>query len=135
MRHNQRIALAAGVGLAASLAVPVGSAHAISGGKAASSAPWAVQVCNDGRFACMGTLLTNRWVLTAYHCYDDEPGKMSVRVGSVRIGHGSTVDVPRIRHMETDGVDDVARHCSGWPSRSRRRTSSSRTPTREKVPS
>ena len=49
MRHNQRIAIAAGVGLAAALAVPVGSAHAISGGKAVSSAPWAVQVHNtDG---------------------------------------------------------------------------------------
>ncbi|MFF4508805.1 S1 family peptidase [Streptomyces sp. NPDC001401] len=108
MRHNQRIAIAAGVGLAATLAVPVGSAHAISGGQAASPAPWAVQVYNNGRFACTGTMLTNRWVLTAYHCYDDEPGRMSVRVGSVRIGHGSKADVTKIRHMETDGVDDVA---------------------------
>src|SRR5881409_528847 len=65
MRHNQRIAIAAGVGLAATLAIPVASAHAISGGKAASSAPWAVQVYNNGRFACTGAMLTDRWVLTA----------------------------------------------------------------------
>ena len=59
MRHNQRIAIAAGAGLDAALAVPVGSAHAISGGKAVPSAPWAVQVYNNGRFACTGTMLTN----------------------------------------------------------------------------
>ena len=61
--------------------------------------PWAVQVYNHGRFACTGTMLTNRWMLTAYHCYDDETGRMSVRVGSVRIGHSTKVDVTKSRHL------------------------------------
>jgi secreted trypsin-like serine protease len=108
MRHHQRIAITAGIGLAAVFAVPIGSAHAIGGGAAVSSAPWAVQVYNKGRFACTGAMLTDRWVLTAYHCYNDDPGKMTVRVGSVRIGHGAKVTVTRIRHLDTDGIDDVA---------------------------
>lgn len=108
MRHQQRLALAAGLGLSASLALPAVSAHAISGGAAVASAPWAVQVYADGRFACTGTVLSDRWVLTAYHCYNDAPGKMSVRVGSPRIGHGTPVAVTKIEHLDTDGLDDVA---------------------------
>ncbi|MGJ5895211.1 S1 family peptidase [Streptomyces niveiscabiei] len=109
MRHNQRLAIAAGLGLAVACAIPAGSAHAISGGTEVSSAPWAVQVYNNGRFACTGTMLTDRWVLTAYHCYNDEPGKMSVRVGDPRIGHGTKADVTAIRHLDdTDHLDDVA---------------------------
>jgi len=108
MRHQQRLAIAAGLGLAATFAVPAVSAHAISGGSAVRTAPWAVQVYNNGRFTCTGTMLTDRWVLTAYHCYNDEPGKMTVRVGSVRIGHGTKAAVTKIRHLETDGLDDVA---------------------------
>ncbi|MGX9891608.1 S1 family peptidase [Streptomyces sp. NPDC002276] len=108
MRHHHRVTIAAGIGLAATIALPISSAHAISGGRAVTSAPWAVQVYNDGHFACTGTMLTDRWVLTAYHCYNDHPGKMSVRVGSVRIGHGVKADVAKIRHLNTNGVDDVA---------------------------
>ncbi|KPH97405.1 peptidase S1 and S6 chymotrypsin/Hap [Actinobacteria bacterium OK074] len=108
MRHHQRLAVAAGVGLIAAAALPIDAAHAISGGTAVRSAPWAVQVYGDGQFACTGTMLNDRWVLTAYHCYLDDPGKMSVRIGSVRYGHGVKVDVTKIRHLNTDGVDDVA---------------------------
>ncbi|MFJ9565195.1 S1 family peptidase [Streptomyces fuscichromogenes] len=108
MRHHRRLAVTAGVGLAVACALPSAAAHAISGGRPVSSAPWAVQVYNDGHFACTGTMLTDRWVLTAYHCYNDDPGTMSVRVGSVRIGHGTEVTVTKIRHLDTDGVDDVA---------------------------
>ncbi|MFJ9894791.1 S1 family peptidase [Streptomyces sp. NPDC091280] len=108
MRHRQRLATAAVIGLAAAFAVPATSAHAISGGRAVHAAPWAVQVYSDGRFACTGTMLSDRWVLTAYHCYNDEPARMTVRIASVRIGHGVKADVTRIRHMESDGLDDVA---------------------------
>lgn len=108
MRHHHRVTIAAGIGLAATMALPLTSAHAISGGRAVASAPWAVQVYNDGHFACTGTMLTDRWVLTAYHCYNDDPGRMTVRIASVRIGHGVKADVTKIRHLETNGVDDVA---------------------------
>ncbi|MFJ3800030.1 S1 family peptidase [Streptomyces sp. NPDC090088] len=108
MRHHHRVTIAAGIGLAVTVALPLTSAHAISGGRAVVSAPWSVQVYDNGRFTCTGTMLTDRWVLTAYHCYDDHPGKVSVRVGSVRIGHGAKANVTKIRHLETDGVDDVA---------------------------
>lgn len=108
MRHHQRVAIAAGIGLAVTMTLPLTSAHAISGGSAVRSAPWAVQVYNNGHFACTGTMLTDRWVLTAYHCYNDDPGRMSVRIASVRLGHGVKADVTKIRHLETDGLDDVA---------------------------
>lgn len=108
MRHHHRVTIAAGIGLAATMALPLSSAHAISGGQAVTSAPWTVQVYSNGHMACTGTILTDRWVLTAYHCYLDKPGKMSVRVGSVRIGHGVKADVTKIRHLDTDGLDDVA---------------------------
>ncbi|MFG2961298.1 S1 family peptidase [Streptomyces sp. NPDC048291] len=108
MDHRQRLAAVSGIALAATLVIPLSAAHAISDGAAVRSAPWAVQVYADGHFACTGTMLTDRWVLTAYHCYNDEPAKMSVRVGSVRIGHGTKADVTEIRHLDTDGLDDVA---------------------------
>ncbi|MEU9456979.1 DUF1986 domain-containing protein [Streptomyces sp. NPDC048277] len=107
MRHYQRLAVAACAGLAVTCALPGGTAQAISGGRPASAAPWAVQVYSDGHYACTGTMLTDRWVLTAYHCYSDIPGRMSVRIGSVRYGHGVQVKVTQIRHMDSDGVDDV----------------------------
>jgi hypothetical protein len=93
---------AAVAALAASFAVP-SAAHAIGGGKAVRSAPWSVQVYADGRIACSGSMLTDRWVITAAHCYQDKPGKMSVRVGDVRVGHGVKVSVAKMRWK-----DDVA---------------------------
>jgi hypothetical protein len=61
LRHQQRLAVAAGIGLAAAFAVPTVSAQAI-GGTAAPSAPRAVQVHPDGRSARTGTMLTDHWV-------------------------------------------------------------------------
>lgn len=87
---------AAVVVLAASFAVP-SAAHAIGGGQAVKAAPWAVQVYNNGQLGCSGSMLTDRWVLTAAHCYQDRPGKMSVRVGDVRTGHGVKVAVVKMR--------------------------------------
>ncbi|TQE27172.1 trypsin-like serine protease [Streptomyces ipomoeae] len=96
------VVAAAVVALGASFAMP-SAAHAIGGGQAVEVAPWAVQVYNNGQFACTGTMLTDRWVLTAAHCYQDRPGKMTVRVGDVRIGHGVKVAVAKTRWK-----DDVA---------------------------
>ncbi|MGW5658036.1 S1 family peptidase [Streptomyces humi] len=97
MRQPRGIVAVAGAAAVAGavLAVPT-AAYAIDGGAAVRSAPWAVQVYNNGAFACTGTVIGSRWVLTAYHCYDDQPGKMSVRVGDVRIGHGVKADVSKI---------------------------------------
>ncbi|MDG4830318.1 trypsin-like serine protease [Solwaraspora sp. WMMD1047] len=52
----------------------------IIGGSTVSSAPWAAAVFQNGSFACSGSIIASRWVLTARHCIG---GTMSVRVGSV----------------------------------------------------
>nr|MDT0656471.1 DUF1986 domain-containing protein [Micromonospora sp. DSM 115978] len=63
----------------------------IIGGSTVSSAPWAAAVFQNGSFACSGSIIAARWVLTARHCIG---GSMSVRVGSVyRASGGTTASV------------------------------------------
>jgi len=62
----------------------------IIGGGTVSSAPWAAQVYTNGRFTCSGTIIAARWVLTAHHCVQPN---LSVRVGNVRLGSGTTANV------------------------------------------
>ncbi|TDB94756.1 trypsin-like serine protease [Micromonospora fluostatini] len=59
----------------------------IIGGSLVSSAPWAAAVFQNGSFACSGSIIAPRWVLTAAHCLG---GSMSVRVGSVYYASGGT---------------------------------------------
>ncbi|XRQ08578.1 S1 family peptidase [Actinomadura welshii] len=73
-------------------------AHAIVGGAVAAPVPWGAQVYTDepGRpmdgFACTGTVIAPRWVLTARHCIDPDDG-MRVRIGSNGFGAGTEVRV------------------------------------------
>lgn len=61
----------------------------IIGGEVVSDAPWAAAVFNDGGFNCSGSLIAERYVLTAAHCLLSD--SMSVRVGSVYYADGGTV--------------------------------------------
>jgi hypothetical protein len=93
-----RRALAALSTVAAVLTTAPTVAHAdagptIIGGDTVASAPWAVQVLQNGNPLCSGTIIAARWVLTANHCVT--PG-MSVRVGDVRLGSGTLVAVTRV---------------------------------------
>jgi secreted trypsin-like serine protease len=60
----------------------------IIGGEVVSDAPWAAAVFNDGNFNCSGSLIAERYVLTAAHCVLSD--NMSVRVGSVYYADGGT---------------------------------------------
>jgi hypothetical protein len=94
-----RLVLAAlGTAAAAALVIVPNLAHAddvqpkIIGGGTVSSAPWSAQVLTNGRFTCSGTIIAPRWVLTARHCVQSN---MSVRVGNVRLGSGTSATVVR----------------------------------------
>jgi hypothetical protein len=67
----------------------------IIGGRPVAAAPWAVQM-NGG---CSGSIIGPRWVLSAWHCYEDDPGSArSVRVGDVRLGRGQVANIKQIHH-------------------------------------
>jgi secreted trypsin-like serine protease len=94
-----RLVLAAvGTTAAAALVIVPNLAHAddvhsnIIGGDTVASAPWSAQVLTNGRFTCSGTIIAPTWVLTARHCIQPH---MSVRVGDVRLGSGTTATVVR----------------------------------------
>ncbi|HEX7660492.1 MAG TPA: trypsin-like serine protease [Pseudonocardiaceae bacterium] len=64
----------------------------ILGGGNAQNAPWAAQISWNGiGFECTGTVVAPTWVLTAGHCVS--AGAMTVQVGSVELGQGSTIEV------------------------------------------
>jgi secreted trypsin-like serine protease len=61
----------------------------IIGGDTVTEAPWAAAVFNDGSFNCSGSLVAERYVLTANHCILSD--RMTVRVGSVLRASGGVV--------------------------------------------
>ncbi|XP_017896541.1 PREDICTED: brain-specific serine protease 4 isoform X1 [Capra hircus] len=64
----------------------------IVGGEDSSDAewPWVVSIRKNGTHHCAGSLLTNRWVLTAAHCFKDnldKPTQFSVLLGAWQLGN------------------------------------------------
>jgi secreted trypsin-like serine protease len=97
--RNRLIVAALGTAAAAALVITATGARAdetpgtkIIGGGTVASAPWAAQVLANGSFTCSGTIIAPQWVLTAKHCVS---GSMSVRVGNVKLGSGTTATVVR----------------------------------------
>jgi secreted trypsin-like serine protease len=78
--------------LAAPAALADNSQPMIIGGGTVSSAPWGAQVYVGGAFNCSGTIIAPQWVLTARHCAGSS---MSVRVGNVNLGQGTSRTVDR----------------------------------------
>ncbi|RJQ76734.1 hypothetical protein D5S17_16865 [Pseudonocardiaceae bacterium YIM PH 21723] len=76
----------------------------IGNGELASQAeaPWAVAMLLDGRLNCTGSLIAERWVLTAKHC--DHPG-YEFRIGNVDYAKGAVrKPVKTVLHPDTDLV-------------------------------
>jgi secreted trypsin-like serine protease len=78
--------------LAAPAALASPAEPMIIGGGTVSSAPWGAQVYVGGSFNCSGTIIASQWVLTARHC---SGSSMSVRVGNVNLGQGTSRTVDR----------------------------------------
>lgn len=87
IRLTMAIVATALVGAFVSPSAAAAAPQEIIGGSTVSSAPWAAAVFQNGSFACSGSIIAPRWVLTARHCLG---GTMSVRVGSVYRSSGGT---------------------------------------------
>ncbi|WP_434740630.1 S1 family peptidase [Micromonospora sp. SH-82] len=104
MRIRLTLALAATalagafVAPATATAAPTGP-QPIIGGNVVASAPWAAAVFQNGAFACSGSIIAPRWVLTAAHCLR---GTVSVRVGSVHRSSGGTTATVSAIHTRHD---------------------------------
>jgi hypothetical protein len=103
MRAKRAVAVG-GIVAALVTAAPVGAYGAersdptpfIIGGREVSSAPWAAQIVGVG---CSGSIIGARWVLSAWHCVDDDPSRAQrVRVGDVRRGQGQEAGVRQVHH-------------------------------------
>ncbi|VEN37285.1 unnamed protein product [Callosobruchus maculatus] len=74
--------------------------YRIVGGHEASinEYPYQASIQFFGRHACGGSILTDRFILTAAHCFEEDyPSKVTVRVGSSRRNSGGAVyDVDKI---------------------------------------
>ncbi|XP_071067539.1 brain-specific serine protease 4 isoform X2 [Dasypus novemcinctus] len=80
----------------------------IVGGEDSSDAewPWVVSLQKNGRHHCAGSLLTDRWVVTAAHCFKgslDKPSQFSVLLGAWQLGN------PGLRSQKV-GVAGVQPH-------------------------
>ena len=67
-------------------------AGAIEGGNNASDmAASVVRITYDGKFACTGSVVGDRWILTAYHCITDAPPPFNWALLRVQVWRNGTV--------------------------------------------
>ncbi len=92
---------AAALTMTAGTAASAGVQPNIVGGGTAPTVSWGAQVYvnTPGRqwdgFNCSGTVIAQRWVLTAKHCLDSDGSGMRVRVGSNQLQAGLVIAVDR----------------------------------------
>jgi secreted trypsin-like serine protease len=93
-----------------------GTDEGIVGGTAATQGefPWAVALVNKGttQAFCTGSLISNRWVVTAAHCVSGlSPSSIEVMAGHVNLTYASRLSVRQVViHPEYQGVysSDIA---------------------------
>ncbi|WP_162795784.1 GDSL-type esterase/lipase family protein [Nonomuraea lactucae] len=108
MRRRLLIAVAALVGLLGSLVTAVLPAYAVYDGVESSTLDGQVQFRIKGRYACAGTLIDVRWVLTAKHCVEINgatPDNSVIIIGSRELDQGTVRGIDRfILHGTMDAV-------------------------------
>ncbi|WP_433859275.1 S1 family peptidase [Streptomyces kronopolitis] len=71
-------------------------ASAVIGGAKSTYGPWAVRMLIDGKPTCTGTAVTDRWIISASHCFYEQAQpvadkRISFRVGNLDMRKGTTV--------------------------------------------
>ncbi|MFE2225046.1 S1 family peptidase [Streptomyces kronopolitis] len=71
-------------------------ASAVIGGSKSTYGPWAVRMLIDGKPTCTGTAVTDRWIISASHCFYEQAQpvadkRISFRVGNLDMRKGTTV--------------------------------------------
>ncbi|MCE0538045.1 trypsin-like serine protease [Kineosporia rhizophila] len=112
MKRYGRTALATVAMAMAGLVAAPGSAHAVIDGKKSTYGPWAVRMMVDGKPHCTGTAVSNQWIISASHCFFDQPDapvadrRITYQVGNLNQLKGTTVRVVRgSRVANPDGAD------------------------------
>ncbi|ONI89625.1 trypsin [Actinosynnema sp. ALI-1.44] len=97
--------------IAGMIAVP-SPANAVIGGSVSGYGPWAVRVLVDGQPHCTGTAVSPEWIISASHCFFDQPdapvadARIEFRVGSLDMRTGTRVHpVGNSRVRNPNGLD------------------------------
>lgn len=96
MVRHVRVLLLTALLLLTGVVMSSAPASAVIGGSKSTYGPWAVRMLIDGKSTCTGTAVTDRWIISASHCFYEQAlpvadKRISFRVGNLDMRKGTTV--------------------------------------------
>lgn len=92
---------------------PARAVSSVLGGERATYGPWAVRMMIDGKPACTGTALSEEWIISASHCFFDQPDQeftdeqITYRFGALDIREATEVKVIAGSRVSAPNLGDV----------------------------